>query len=229
MLPGQPAVNSAPVPGATARPAPYVTPNEDLDARTGRVNGAPLFAVDQAGVIAHMRRVNQHVERRLELAARTGRNPDGMLHFGAALHAVEDLFAHSNWVEIAINQLLAQAPAAPAGGGPAQPFLPELQGEARHVFSYSQEQQVTTDPQGRPVRREVLMTGSFTGTDTQISISSEITKFMSEPLPVPHTDAEIRAEREFTVRMLRTFESSLQDPGFRSGIEAIMREAGVPR
>lgn len=38
----------------------------------------------------------------LTLAARKGRKKDGLRHFGAALHVLEDFYAHSNFVEIAL-------------------------------------------------------------------------------------------------------------------------------
>ena len=105
----------------------------------------------------YIRRTNEHVEKRLELAARRGRNPEGMMHFGAALHAIEDLFAHSNYVEIALSDLLTRGELLP--------------GAERAVFTFSKKQKV----EGREGERPILMTGSFTGADTKISLTSEIT------------------------------------------------------
>jgi len=206
--PGEPAV-----PGAQSRPAPYVTPQDSPDP-SATVLGAALFSVDQTGTMAYIRRTNLHVERRLELAARRGRNPDGLMHLGAALHAIEDLFAHSNWIEMAVNQVLRDEPS----------LLPALRGSDRRVFTYSAEQQV------RPgVTRPVLMTGSFTGADTKISLSSEAVKFMSEPLPAPATAAEARAEERFVTTLLRSFEAQLRaNPAFRAAIERVLRSNGVP-
>jgi hypothetical protein len=214
VLPGQPGITAPRVPGAQARPNPYVTPQEDLNPSTSPT----LFAVDQAGVAGWIRRTNQHVERRLELAARRGRNPDGMLHFGAALHAIEDLFAHSNWVEMAVNKVLADNPG----------LVPSLSGSARQSFTYSVEQTVRTQG-GHAVRRPVLMTGSFTGGDTQVSLASEFGKFLSNPLPPAPGGAEREAQRRMVSVMLRTFEQQLRsNPDFRNGVRRVLRENGVP-
>jgi hypothetical protein len=214
LLPGPPPVPGEPVvPGAQARPAPYVTPQERPDP-SSTAAGASLFSVDQTGTMAYIRRTNEHIERRLELAARRGRNPDGMMHFGAALHAIEDLFAHSNWIEMAVNRVLSSN----------VDLLPSLRGDDRTVFTYSAEQEV------RPgVRRPVLMTGSFTGADTKISLSSEVVKFMSEPLPAPSTPAEALVEERFMGTLLRSFQAQLaNNAGFRSGVEGVLRSNGVP-
>lgn len=40
--------------------------------------------------------------QQMKLAARKGRSRDGLIHFGAALHVLEDYYAHSNFVEIAL-------------------------------------------------------------------------------------------------------------------------------
>jgi hypothetical protein len=214
MLPGQPSIAAPRVPGAQARPSPYVTPQEDVNPSTS----PNLFAVDQDGVVGWIRRTNQHVERRLELAARRGRNPDGMMHFGAALHAIEDLFAHSNWVEMAVNKVLGDNPT----------LVPSLSGSARRAFTYSVEQTVGQEG-GRPVRRPVLMTGSFTGGDTQVSLASEFGKFLSHPLPPAPGGAEREAQRRMVSVLLRTFEQQLgSNPEFRNGVRRVLRENGVP-
>ena len=214
LLPGPPMPAGEPrVPGAQPRPQPYVTQQEHPEP-SSTVLGAPILSVDQTGTIAYIRRTNLHVERRLELAARSGRNPEGMMHFGAALHAIEDVFAHSNWIEMAVNQTLREN---------AQ-LLPSLTGAARQVFTYSAEQEV------RPgVRRPVLVTGSFTGADTKISLASEAIKFMAEPLPAPSTAQEARAEERFISTLLRAYDSQLRtNPAFRGSIENMLRSNGVP-
>jgi hypothetical protein len=211
VLPSQPVIAGEST--ATGRPAGLDTPQEDVEP-TGRVGGAPLFSVDQAGVMAFIRRSNFHVERRLDLAATSGRNPTGLMHFGAALHAIEDLFAHSNWVEIAVNKLLAENPA----------LLPDLQGEARRAFTFSNEVDV-----GEGGRRPVLTTGSFTGTDTQISAGSEVVKFMSEPLPDPAGNEEAQAMERMMTTLLRDLDRrKASNPALQATLRGLLREAGVP-
>lgn len=43
-----------------------------------------------------------YFKQQLSLAKQKGRNKDGLRHFGAALHVLEDYFAHSNFIEIAL-------------------------------------------------------------------------------------------------------------------------------
>ncbi len=45
------------------------------------------------------------VDEQLRLAQKKGRNKTGFRHFGAALHVIEDFYAHSNFVEVALIKL----------------------------------------------------------------------------------------------------------------------------
>jgi hypothetical protein len=225
LAPGQPQVPTDARPSfpdrlGAPRPAALDTPQEDVDPGTARVQGAPLFAVDRTGVMAYLRRSNLHVERRLELAAAAGRTPDGMQHFGAALHAIEDLFAHSNYVEIAVDRLLRTDPN----------FLGGLRGAAdRQVFTYSQRVSVPGGAAQGVTQRPVLTTGTFTGADTAISISSEVTGLLSRPLPEPATNAEQLAQDRMMVALLRTFEARLRaNPALRQLVRTAAANAGLP-
>lgn len=218
LIPSQPAVSAAARPSlparlGAARPAHLDTSQEDISPSTGSVQGVNIFAVDQTRVMAHIRRTNLHIERRLQLAADTGRNPDGMQHFGAALHAVEDLFSHTNYIEIAIDHLLRTDPA----------FLNQLAGADRQVFTYSARARVAGGT------RPVLTSGTFTGTDTQISIASEVVGLLSRPLPDPPTHAEEEVQDRFIIALLRNFESRMRNnPQLRQTVRTALRNAGVP-
>ena len=202
LLAAPPTVNEPAVPGAKPRDAPYVTQQVDPEPWAAD----KPFATDQTGTMRYIRRTNEHVEKRLELAARRGRNPEGMMHFGAALHAIEDLFAHSNYVEIALSDLLTRE----------KDLLP---GAEREVFTFSQKQKV----EGREGERPILMTGSFTGADTKISLTSEITKFMNEPLKPPKNNAERAVEERFILTLIKAFETQLKaNPTMRSTIKSLI-------
>ena len=222
LLPSQPAVSAAARPQApgrlgAGRPAHLDTPQEDVAPTAGTVQGVNIFAVDQAGVMAFIRRTNLHIERRLQLASDAGRNPDGMHHFGAAQHAVEDLFAHSNYIEIAVDRLLRTDAT----------FLAQLTDADRQVFTYSQ--RVRIGAGGAAAQRAVLTTGTFTGTDTQISIASEVVGVLSRPLPDPATQEEQRAQDRFMVALLRAFEARLRtNPELQRAVREAFRRAGVP-
>ena len=229
MLPGQPYIPDAPS-RAPRRPAHLDTPQQDPSPTAAVAAGvidAPLFAVDTSGVIGFLRRSNLHVERRLELAARAGRNPEGMMHFGAALHSIEDLFAHSNWVEMAVNRVLELN----------ADLLPQLSAEDRRAFTYMPTVDMpaqapfgpppppgTAAARPRTESRPVLSTGSFTGADTLVSLSSELVIFLRTPLGDPTTSAERKEEEQFVEAMLKSASATLNaNPGLRQA----MREAAT--
>mgnify|MGYP000691614571 CR=1 FL=1 len=198
LLPQQPNIPTGNASGkAPPRPEKFVTPQEPVSPDS-TVRGAPLFAVDQSGVIAYLRRSNLHIERRLELAAQLGRTPEGLLHFGAALHALEDLYSHSNWVEIAVNRVLSDQP----------DLLPELKGPERQVFNFSQ---TIALPETDKAPRPVLLTGSFTSADTLISITSEVVNFLNKPLPKPKSNRETEVQQAFVRKSLHATQSQLQN------------------
>jgi hypothetical protein len=223
LRPAQPAVPASARPQApgrlgAARPAALDTPQEDVSP-AGTVQGVNIFAVDQTGVMAFIRRTNLHIERRLQLAANAGRTPDGMQHLGAALHSVEDLFAHSNYIEIAVNHLVRSDPT----------FLQSLTGSQRQVFTYSTSVLVGGS-EGRPAEdRPVLTTGSFTGTDTQVSIASELVGFLSRPLPPPLTREEQEVQERFILALLRNFDTQMRNNRqLRQTVRQSLIQAGVP-
>lgn len=209
LMAGQPAISQPGTHSVPARPSQYVTPKEDVSPTTGTVQGANIFSVDQTGVMAYIRRTNLHVERRLELAARRRRSPEGMMHFGAALHAVEDLFAHSNWIEIAVSKVLADNPT----------MLPQLSGAERQAFTYSPTAQIGEGT------RPVLTTGTFTLSDTMLSIGSELVTVLNTPLAQPSTDAQATAEQRLTYEMLRALNQVMQrSPQFRTAIRQALAD-----
>jgi hypothetical protein len=152
-------------------------------------------------MIAFLSRTLVHVERRLRLAVAGGRNRVGFMHLGAALHAVEDLFAHSNWIEIAVDKLLAGDPT----------LLPELKGKERRVFNFAPDVSLPGKSPGsrgkkpQRERRPVLMKGSFTGLDTKMSIAAELVNILRAPYEPPTSEAEARAEEKMTYVGLKTF------------------------
>jgi len=170
------------------------------------VLGENIFAVDQTGVMAFMRRTNLLVEDWLERAVEAGRGPEGLMLFGAAMHPVEDFFAHSNFIEIALDKLLHSES--------AEKLLPELKDKGdRRLFTYSAQASVRPDKNQPAEDRPVLTAGSFTTEDTKISILSEVVGLMEEPLPEPKTNAEIRAEAGFVGAFINSVQSRIeQDP-----------------
>jgi Domain of unknown function (DUF4157)/Heterokaryon incompatibility protein Het-C len=58
-----------------------------------------------SGLPVYIERAKEHVKRQIAEAAALGRNDKGRAALGNGLHAVEDYFAHSNFVEVALAQL----------------------------------------------------------------------------------------------------------------------------
>jgi hypothetical protein len=173
-----------------ARPNSKVTGQENLDPSTATVGGANIYSVDQTGVLAYIRRTNLHVEKRLEYAAQKGRTPEGMMHFGAALHAVEDLFAHSNFVEIALEKVLKEN-TDPAD--PKKSLVPGLKPEERYV------RKMTSTVNNRPV----LTTGTFTSLDTMESVGAEGVKMLREGLAPMPSEIEKEAQDKFVLELIK--------------------------
>lgn len=155
---------------------------------------ANIFAVDQTGVMAFMRRSNQHIERRLILASRTGRNEEGLMHLGAALHTIEDLFAHSNWIEIAASKVLADDPSI---------LEDELQGGNREIFRYSGTLRAGPYAEGMVQSdRPILTTGSFVSLDTAVSVSHEVSGFLREGLHAESDPSVANAQKQLILALL---------------------------
>ncbi|KKD57910.1 hypothetical protein RN22_23895, partial [Grimontia sp. AD028] len=96
-------------------------------------------------------------KEQLSLAADAGRNAKGLIHFGQALHVMEDIYAHSNFVELAINRLHQE--------GKVLLLKP--------VNTWVQPVQVSkTDSQ----EVEPLTTGIFGASDTVVSLLSVLEK-----------------------------------------------------
>jgi hypothetical protein len=73
---------------------------------------ASLWQEDSQGILRYFQHSRDYAIGRLDAALKSKRGPLGYEHLGAALHTVEDMFAHSNFVELAILAL----------GGTAQPM-----------------------------------------------------------------------------------------------------------
>ncbi|WP_051312899.1 eCIS core domain-containing protein [Sporocytophaga myxococcoides] len=199
------------------RPSEYVTSQENTDPLTGSVLGANIFSVDDSGVMAYIRRTNMHVEKRLELAALKGRSSEGLVHFGAAMHAVEDLFAHSNYIEIALNKILQENPPIKDDGSPG--VLPELKGEERQVQTLSSK---TAD--GKPT----LVTGTFTSLDTLESVGSEGVKMLRMGLAPAGSEGERKAQEALVSASLKKMDALKSNPALRAKMVKAIEGAQIP-
>lgn len=73
---------------------------------TQNPSGLALWAEDpRLAIPRYIVESHRYVLGQLILAARSGRAPRGLEHFGNALHTVEDFYAHSNFIELGLNHL----------------------------------------------------------------------------------------------------------------------------
>lgn len=128
-----------------------------------------LFAVNAAGLPGYLGRSIQYVEEQLSDAADNGRTDDGLMHLGNGLHTVEDLFAHSNFVEIAVGNLYESGALHPPAA-----LLAHRNATGAFVNTLSG----TTRGGPRQGARPILTTGTFVSEDTQVSIGEAVTGFL---------------------------------------------------
>lgn len=68
-----------------------------------------LFRVSDAGLTNHIYNATEWVKEQLGMAMVAGESATGRMYLGTALHAVEDYFAHSNFIEVALNSVIGKA------------------------------------------------------------------------------------------------------------------------
>jgi hypothetical protein len=89
-------------PKVTDRNAPDPT-SRDLDFEVAIMAGSPQLEVDyQTSMKRYISRSVDFMNRELRIAIDKGPNAEGLRAFGSALHVLEDFFAHSNFVELAL-------------------------------------------------------------------------------------------------------------------------------
>jgi hypothetical protein len=78
----------------------------DKDFEPWVLKGNELLETDrQTSMKRYIGRSVEYMQREIATALKKGRSLDGFRHFGAALHVVEDLFAHSNFAELSLRKL----------------------------------------------------------------------------------------------------------------------------
>ena len=99
----------------------------------------------------------EHAKRKLSEAVTLGRNARGLEAMGDGLHAIEDYFSHSNFVEVALEQLVAE--------GQLPPHSPSVKAMSQYV-DIKDPAHLGKDERGRPK----IVTGTATpGGDKAVS------------------------------------------------------------
>jgi heterokaryon incompatibility protein Het-C len=125
-----------------------------------------MFEVNKEGLPAYIGRSEQYVEAQFGKAADLGRTEKGLEEFGSGLHTVEDLFAHSNFVEIGVGKIADRLPWSPAMQAERTKRKREGKDEVETLSGKTEG--------GRPL----LVTGTFVMDDTIISIAEQISDML---------------------------------------------------
>jgi hypothetical protein len=151
-----------------------------------QVENPKLYQVSPSGMANHIYNSNESVKARWLKAAQLGASPVGRSEFGAGLHAVEDYFSHSNFLEVALNSYIDQALSFKNKNKTSRAFAEKV--KANNVAKFGaatvgdQHYYVDTlfDPKPDAAtkgkvqankKRQPITTGSFGGDDTKVSIA----------------------------------------------------------
>lgn len=108
------------------------------------------------------------VTQQIKLAAQYGNTKEGFRHLGAALHVIEDYFAHSNFIEVALIKM-----------GTTNPTLAAY----KNVYPWVQ------DMQGKDYNTIPIVTGIFLTDDT---LASVLPKLADKMFPIGFDEYEKR-------------------------------------
>jgi hypothetical protein len=188
--------------------------------------------VDDAGVPAYIAQSRSYVKEQVAAALAAGRNQEGLAHVGSFSHVVEDLFAHSNWIEIAFGQLVRD------GGFRAQ-LAPEARDDVERRVGLGQPPVETyaadVAAAGRAAR-PVLMTGTFApgarGHDTLISLRAEAQNMLAGHEPFAE-EGSTEKWWDFGLELLRNVEAAADQGNlgviFADHVRQVVANAGIGR
>jgi hypothetical protein len=182
-----------------ARGAAVVAPNSTTDAATqathagSAVNGLQyenpeLYKVGDGGLANHIANSTEHSKDCLLAAVQSGASPVGRMRAGMGQHIVEDYFSHSNFIEVGLNTYINDAiRSRHAGKTKKQPgtnaFIDEFSdakgnvkqgaaiGDAEQRGVHAEFSFVDTLYDAKTKNgKQAITTGTFGGTDSQVSI-----------------------------------------------------------
>ena len=164
-----------------------------------------LREVSDAGLQRHIYNSTEWTKRHLLVAASAGATDQGRFRLGAAHHAIQDYYAHSNFIEVALNcyidwaeQMQRRDRRRRTRLGGVGRFLDQVKADKRdrgkpqslqsrsgrpggprsHVDTLYDE--YTTPPKGGGAPRQAITTGSFGGTDLRASLAHMLLPVLPE-------------------------------------------------
>ena len=174
-------------------------------------NIAKSFEVNGAGVPAYIDRSKQYIMEEYRKAAKAGRNEEGLFHLGNFSHTSEDLFAHSNWVEMAVGKLIKDGSLGVELPKDVQADIDKRKQQGRPPIEDYAAQAVDKAGNARPI----LATGTFTGGaetqsmpkkaghDTLISLSEEAINLIKDMNPFKEKEEGKPGEVDYGLELLK--------------------------
>jgi hypothetical protein len=168
---------------------------------------AGLMQTNDAGVPAYITQSRDYVKAEIRAAIADKRTAEGLFHVGNFSHVVEDLFAHSNWIEVAVGDLIRSGsftlePRSEAAEDVERRVnlgQPPIETYAGNVAAHGRES------------RPVLMTGSFApgrkGHDTLISLKAEVQNVLAGVEPFA-PDGSTEKWWDFGLELLRNVQAA---------------------
>jgi type VI secretion system secreted protein VgrG len=166
----------------------------------GRVlSGDPEIALDpNTGIKAYIATPGPYetaagyIERSLRAALAAGHTPEGRRLFGQGMHTLEDLFAHSNFVELALISL-----------------------GHKDVFPWvGPTATITVMRNLQPLPRIPMVTGMFGWVDTKVSLTSALAEALEHPI-----ECKAGEFSSVSVAILKLLEAITADGG--EGVESL--------
>ncbi len=130
-----------------------------------------LFKVSDAGLQNHIYNSVEWCKEHWMTAAKLGPNHQGRFHIGAGLHAIEDYFSHSNFIEVALNSyidLAARTPSKQPAG--VQKFLKQVGPSQQTLGGKKTHVDTLFDATAPRSARQAVTTGSVSAIDMKGSI-----------------------------------------------------------
>ena len=178
-----------------ARGAAVTAPNSSADADTAKTHAgsaAPglqyenpeLYKVGDGGLANHLANSTESSKDCFLAAVEAGATPTGRMKAGMGQHVVEDYFSHSNFIEVGLNSYINDAlrsrQAGKAKGGQFVDQFGDAKGNVKEGAALGPAEQRgvhaefsfvdTLYDQKTKTGKQAVTTGSFGGTDSQVSL-----------------------------------------------------------
>ncbi|HEY5938552.1 MAG TPA: DUF4157 domain-containing protein [Kofleriaceae bacterium] len=239
---------------------PVVAPNSTDDKATALTHAgssAPglqyenpeLYKVGDGGLANHLANSTEHSKDCFLQSVQLGATPQGRMKAGMGQHIVEDYFSHSNFIEVGLNSYINDAMRARATGknkksAGVNSFIDEFADDKGKVKDGA----ATGGPEQRGVHAEftfvdtlydqktksgkqAITTGTFGGTDTQVSIGHVLLPKMPVIEAALHKGVDSTfgivevAAKERKKPAWQTMQAALQEKGPEGAVAHVMLEA----